>query len=129
MTIELHPGGQSAPDLAEVLTPEALAFLAKLHNTFNARRLELLQKRAERQSAIDAGERPTFLAATAHIRAGDWKVAVIPADLQRRCVEITGPTDKKMLINALNSGADMFMADFEDANAPTLLNMVQGQAN
>lgn len=129
MTIELNLSGQAAPEMADVLTTDALAFVAQLHRAFNTRRLELLQKRAERQVAIDAGERPTFLASTAHIRAGDWKVAPIPADLQRRRVEITGPTDKKMLINALNSGADMFMADFEDANAPTLLNMVQGQAN
>jgi malate synthase len=129
MTIELQTSGPVIPEVAEVLTPEALAFVAKLQRTFNARRLELLQKRAERQAALDAGERPTFLASTAHLRAGDWKVAPIPADLQRRRVEITGPTDKKMLINALNSGADMFMADFEDANAPTFANMVLGQAN
>lgn len=129
MTIDLHLNDQTAPELAEVLTPEALAFVAKLQRAFNTRRLTLLQQRTERQAAIEAGERPAFLASTAHIRAGDWNVAPIPADLQRRRVEITGPTDKKMLINALNSGADMFMADFEDANAPTLLNMVQGQVN
>jgi len=129
MTSELHLSGQPRPEIADVLTPDSLDFIAKLHRAFNSRRLELLQERAERQAAIDAGERPTFLASTAHIRAGDWQVAPILADLQRRRVEITGPTDKKMVINALNSGADMFMADFEDANAPTLMNMVQGQAN
>src|SRR5262245_19303401 len=102
MTIKLNPGGPTAPELTEVLAPPALDFLGKLQRAFNARRLELLQKRAERQAAIDSGERPDFLASTAHVRAGDWKVAAIPADLQRRRVEITGPTDKKMLINALN---------------------------
>ena len=114
---------------AEVLTPDTLKFLAKLHRTFNARRLELLKKRAERQAEIDAGHWPEFLASTQSVREGEWRVAPIPADLQKRHVEITGPTDRKMLINALNSGADVFMADFEDANSPTWENMVQGQVN
>jgi len=122
--------GDLKPDYATVLTPEALNFVAKLQRRFNARRLELLAKRAERQLRIDAGEMPEFLPDTAHIRSDrTWYVAPIPADLQRRHIEITGPTDKKMLINALNSGADVFMADFEDANAPTWDNMVQGQWN
>jgi malate synthase len=122
--------GEWRPEYAAVLTPTALAFLAGLQRTFNARRLELLAKRAERQTAIDAGTLPDFLPETAHIRSDrSWRVAPIPADLQRRHVEITGPTDKKMLINALNSGADVYMADFEDANSPTWDNMVQGQAN
>lgn len=112
-----------------VLTPEALAFLTTLHRNFNARRLALLQKRAERQAAIDAGQLPVFLPETAHIRAGEWRVGSIPPDLQKRHVEITGPTDRKMVINALNSGADVFMADFEDANSPTWDNMLQGQLN
>lgn len=122
--------GEWRPEYAAVLTPPALAFLAGLQRAFNARRLELLAKRVERQTAIDAGTLPDFLPETAHIRSDrSWRVAPIPADLQRRHVEITGPTDKKMLINALNSGADVYMADFEDANSPTWDNMVQGQAN
>ncbi|MBI5564352.1 MAG: malate synthase A [Chloroflexi bacterium] len=122
--------GDFKPDYATVLTPDALSFIAKLQRSFNARRLELLAKRAERQLQIDAGTLPDFLPDTAHIRSDrSWHVAPIPADLQRRHVEITGPTDKKMLINALNSGADVFMADFEDANAPTWDNLVQGQLN
>jgi len=114
---------------AEVLTPDALAFLAELHRAFDARRLELLARRAARQTRFDAGESPDFLAETAAVRAGDWRVAPIPADLQDRRVEITGPTDRKMVINALNSGAKVFMTDFEDANAPTWANMVEGQVN
>ncbi len=117
------------PELADLLSPDALAFVARLQRAFNARRLELLAKRAERQAAIDAGQMPVFLPETQAVRDGDWRVAPIPADLQRRHVEITGPTDRKMLINALNSGADVFMADFEDANSPTWSNMLQGQAN
>jgi len=113
----------------EVLTPEALQLLATLERAFRARRRELLQKREQRQARIDAGEMPTFLPETRSIREADWQVAPIPADLQRRWVEITGPTERKMLINALNSGADIFMADFEDANSPTWENMVEGQIN
>ena len=114
----------------QVLTTDALNFLAALQREFNTRRLALLQKRLERQAQIDAGTDPTFLPETKHIRENsDWRVAPIPADLQRRHIEITGPTDKKMLINALNCGAEMFMADFEDANAPTWNNMIQGQLN
>lgn len=117
------------PQFAEILTPEAIAFLAKLASTFTARRDELLQKRVERQARLDAGELPDFLPETAHIREGDWKIAPIPADLQDRRVEITGPTDRKMVINALNCGAKVFMADFEDANSPTWENMLDGQFN
>ena len=113
----------------EVLTAEALQLLATLERAFRARRRELLQKREQRQARIDAGEMPTFLPETRSIREADWQVAPIPADLQRRWVEITGPTERKMLINALNSGADIFMADFEDANSPTWENMVEGQIN
>jgi len=113
----------------EVLTPEALAFLAQLHRRFNDRRLELLALREERQTRFDAGAAPDFLPETAKVRAGDWKVAPIPADLQDRRVEITGPVDRKMIINALNSGAKVFMADFEDASSPTWANMVEGQVN
>jgi len=114
---------------AEVLTPEALAFLAELHTRFNARRLELLARRQERQQRFDAGESPDFLAETKAVRDGDWTVAPIPADLQDRRVEITGPVDRKMIINALNSGAKVFMADFEDASSPTWDNMLEGQVN
>ena len=114
---------------AEVLTPDALAFLAELHRKFDARRLELLARRQARQKRFDAGESPDFLDETKSVRDGDWKVAPIPADLLDRRVEITGPTDRKMVINALNCGAKVFMTDFEDANAPTWANMVDGQVN
>ena len=114
---------------AEILTPEALDFLAGLHRRFDGRRRALLAARAERQTRFDAGERPDFLAATQVIRDGDWKVAPIPADLMDRRVEITGPTDRKMIINALNSGARVFMADFEDATSPTWANLIDGQVN
>jgi malate synthase len=113
----------------EVLTPEALAFLAELHRRFNDRRLELLALREERQTRFDAGAAPDFLAETKAVRDGDWKVAPIPADLLDRRVEITGPVDRKMIINALNSGARVFMADFEDATSPTWANLVEGQVN
>lgn len=99
----------------EILTPEALAFVADLHRRFNETRKRLLSLRAERQKRFDAGETPDFLAETKHIREGDWTVAPIPADLLDRRVEITGPVDRKMIVNALNSGAKVFMADFEDA--------------
>ena len=112
-----------------VLTPEALAFLGELHTRFNARRLELLARRQARQKLFDAGAQPDFLAETKAVRDGDWTVAPIPADLQDRRVEITGPVDRKMIINALNSGAKVFMADFEDASSPTFANMVEGQLN
>ena len=116
-------------DFATVLTPEALDFVAKLDRTFSARRQELLGKREARQAAIDAGTLPDFLPETANIRADDWVVAPIPADLLDRRVEITGPVDRKMVINALNSGAKVFMADFEDANSPTWDNNIQGHIN
>jgi len=120
------PGMERSQD---VLTPEALAFVAGLHRRFDARRQELLAARADRQLAFDAGALPDFPPETAHVRAGDWRVAPIPADLMDRRVEITGPTDRKMVINALNSGAKVFMADFEDATAPTWANIVEGQVN
>ncbi len=117
------------PPYNDILTPEAVAFVTKLAREFTTRRDELLQKRIERQARLDGGELPDFLPETAPIRAGEWKVAPIPADLQDRRVEITGPTDRKMVINALNSGAKVFMADFEDANAPTWANLLEGQIN
>ena len=109
----------------EVLTAHALAFVAGLHRSFNARRQRLLADRAERQARFDAGELPDFLPNTAHVRADpDWQVAPAPADLDDRRVEITGPVEPKMMINALNSGARVFMADFEDALSPTWDNVV-----
>src|SRR5438552_4101500 len=113
----------------EVLTPEALGFLARLQREFAGRRRELLRLRDERQTRLDAGEMPQFLVTTSSVRDSDWSVAKAPKDLQDRRVEITGPTDRKMLINALNSGARVFMADFEDANSPTWSNLVEGQVN
>ncbi len=118
-----------SPEFAAVLTPQALEFVAGLHRTFAARRLELLAAREARQARLEAGEQLEFLPQTASIRTGDWKVAPLPADLQDRRVEITGPVDRKMIINALNSGARVFMADFEDASSPTWENCVAGQIN
>lgn len=121
--------GPETPRSRDVLTPEALDFLAELHRRFDGRRRELLEARRERQARFEAGERPDFLAETAEVRSGDWTVGEIPADLRDRRVEITGPVDRKMIINALNSGARVFMADFEDATSPTWSNLVEGQAN
>ncbi len=121
--------GPVTPAVQEVLTDDALAFVAALHRKFNPRRVELLVKRVERQAAIDAGQLPDFLPETADIRAGDWQVAPAPADINDRRVEITGPTERKMMINALNSGAKIFMADFEDALSPTWENVIDGQIN
>lgn len=117
------------PATAAILTPRALEFVASLERQFGERRRALLSQRQARQTRLDAGERPDFLPETAAIRAANWQIAPTPPILQKRWVEITGPTDRKMVINGLNSGADVFMADFEDANAPTWENMVEGQAN
>ena len=118
------------PEMAEILTSDALALVAKLHRNFESRRQELLARRDERAKRLDAGEMPDFLPETKHIREDpSWKVAPAPADLQDRRTEITGPVDRKMIINALNSGAKVFMADFEDANTPTWENTIQGQIN
>ena len=113
----------------EILSDDAIEFVAELERRFGARRCELLEARTERQERLDAGELPDFLAETREIRESDWTIEPVPAGLQDRRVEITGPTDRKMVINALNSGARMFMADFEDANSPTWSNTVEGQAN
>jgi len=114
----------------EILTPAALDFVARLHRDFNPTRQRLLKERHERQARLDAGELPDFLSETRQIRDSDWRVApVTTADLQKRWVELTGPSERKMLINALNSGADVYMADFEDANTPSWQNMVEGQVN
>jgi malate synthase len=125
--VQVHakPGARQA----EILSREALAFLGDLHRRFDGRRLDLLAQRAERQKLFDAGQLPDFLPETKSVRDGDWKVAPVPADLFDRRVEITGPVDRKMIINALNSGAKVFMADFEDASSPMFANMVEGQAN
>lgn len=117
------------PEYQEILSADALEFVASLTRAFRERRNELLQKRYARQARIDAGEFPTFLKETHKIRSSNWRIATVPADLQDRRVEITGPTDRKMVINALNSGASVFMADFEDSNAPTWDNMIEGQIN
>ncbi len=135
MTLKINtPGvevkGEIHSDYESILTAEAVDFLASLARKFSARRDELLQARAERQAAIDSGILPDFLPETAAIRDDpSWRVAPLPADLQDRRVEITGPTERKMVINALNCGAKVFMADFEDANAPSWENMVSGQIN
>jgi malate synthase len=121
-----------APAIAragEILTPEALRFLAALHRRFDPRRLALLEQRRQRQAWFDQGGLPDFPPETADIRAAEWKVAPIPADLLDRRVEITGPVDRKMIVNALNSGARVFMADFEDATAPSWANLIEGQVN
>lgn len=118
-----------SPEFEEILTPEAVAFVARLARKFGPTRARLLQRRTERQAEFHAGLKPDFLPETRHIREAEWTVAPIPADLRDRRVEITGPADRKMIINALNSGTSVFMADFEDANAPILHNMLQEQAN
>ncbi len=114
---------------AEILTPEAVAFVVGLQQAFNKRRKELLEARAARQKRLDAGERPDFLKETKEVRESEWTVAPLPKDLLDRRVEITGPVDRKMIINALNSGAKVFMADFEDSTTPTWDNVIEGQLN
>ncbi len=121
--------GPISKEFAQILSPEALDFVAKLHRKFESRRHELLARRAQRQKEFDAGAKPDFLADTKAVREADWKVAEQPKDMLDRRVEITGPTDRKMVINALNCGASTFMADFEDANCPTWHNMLDGQLN
>ncbi len=122
--------GRMGPRYADILTRGALAFLAELHRRFDGRRRALLAARAERQKHFDAGELPDFPRETKHIRDDDsWRVAPVPSDLNDRRVEITGPVDRKMIVNALNSGATHYMADFEDANSPTWANNLEGQIN
>jgi malate synthase len=125
--VSLH--GPRVEGDSEVLTPGALAFVAMLQRRFGSNRVRLLERRREIQKELDAGKMPAFLPETAEIRAGDWTVAPIPDDLLDRRVEITGPVDRKMIINALNSGANVFMADFEDSCSPTWKNVVEGQRN
>jgi malate synthase len=117
------------PEQLQILTPEAIAFVVELERKFGARRHELLAARAERQKRLDAGEKPDFLPQTRSVREGDWTVAPLPKDILDRRVEITGPVDRKMVINALNSGANVFMADFEDASTPTWNNLIDGHVN
>jgi malate synthase len=117
------------PGFDSILTADALALVARLHRGFNPRRRELLASRVERARRLDAGERPDFLAETRSIREGQWSIAPIPRDLQCRRVEITGPVERKMIINALNSSADAYMTDFEDSNAPNWDNQITGQIN
>lgn len=129
MTSGVQVLGALSPEASEVLSPPALAFVADLHRRFDGRRLELLRARIARQESFDAGVLPGFLPETAEVRASDWRVAEAPPDLQKRWVEITGPVERKMMINAFNSGASVFMADFEDALAPSWDNVIQGQIN
>jgi malate synthase len=125
----VHINAPISPEFAEILSVEALSLIAVLHRAFNSRRLELLDRRAARQKQFDQGSLPDFLTDTHTIRDSQWTICAQPADLLDRRVEITGPTDRKMVINALNCGASTFMADFEDANCPTWFNMIDGQIN
>ncbi len=121
--------GEIKPGFEQILTPDALALVAKLSRAFEPRRQELLAARVERAKRLDAGELPDFLPETKHIRDGDWKIAAIPKALECRRVEITGPVERKMVINAFNSGADSYMTDFEDSNTPNWDNQITGQVN
>ncbi len=129
MSISIVAGAPKVPGSSGVLTPEALEFLAALHEKFAPRRAELLALRSTRREAVAAGARLDFLPETAEIRAGDWRVAAVPDYLADRRVEITGPTDRKMTINAINSGAKVWLADMEDANTPHWDNVIDGQIN
>ena len=133
MTITTPAGMQInapiSPEFAQILTPDALALVAKLHREFETRRQSLLAARQARVAELDGGKLPDFLPETRSVREGDWTIASLPADLQCRRVEITGPVERKMIINALNSGADSYMTDFEDSNAPSWDNQIQGQIN
>ena len=129
VNVKLEVTGPVSDAYREILSAEALEFLAHLAKQFEARRLLLLERRSERQAQLDAGRLPDFLEDTAEVRRSEWTVAPIAKDLADRRVEITGPVDRKMIINALNSGASVFMADFEDANSPTWQNNLEGQVN
>ena len=128
-TLSIQITGHTTQNQASILTPQAIDFLTALHRQFEPRRQGLLAARIERQTRVKAGELPDFLPTTANIRESDWTVAPIPACIEDRRVEITGPCERKMIINALNSGANVFMADLEDANSPTWENQVEGQRN
>ena len=129
VNVNLEVTGPVSDAYREILSAEALEFLAHLAKQFEARRVQLLERRQARQAELDRGKLPDFLPETAGIRQSDWTVAPIPKDLEDRRVEITGPVDRKMIINALNSGASVFMADFEDSNSPTWQNNIEGQIN
>src|SRR5258706_14003335 len=126
---DIAVSGRVTAEFAQILSAEALDFVPNLHREFEPRRQELLARRTARQKEFDAGRLPDFLPETRQVREGTWKVASQPKDMLDRRVEITGPTDRKMVINALNCGASTFMADFEDANCPTWFNMIDGQIN
>ena len=125
----IEVNGAYTSEYAEILSPEALTFIAKLQRKFNKTRTELLQNRIVRQKEINAGNMPDFLPETSQIRNSEWTVDPLQSDLLDRRVEITGPVERKMVINALNSGSKVFMADFEDSNAPTWANVIEGQIN
>ncbi len=129
MSLSHEPLPSTVIDADEILTKAALDFVESLHRAFEGRRQELLAKRDARQRSLDAGGLPSFRSDTVDIREANWQVAVAPDDLQDRRVEITGPVDRKMMINALNSGARVFMADLEDSLAPSWANVVAGQVN
>src|SRR5689334_13213869 len=129
INVNLEVTGPVSGDYREILSVEALEFLAHVAKQFEKRRIELLARREARQRELDSGKLPNFLEETAGVRQGGWTVASIPRDLQDRRVEITGPVDRKMIINALNSSASVFMADFEDSNSPTWRNNLEGQLN
>src|SRR5437773_1220234 len=129
LNVNLKITGPVSDAYREILSAEALQFLGHLAQKFEERRQQLLDRRRIRQQELDAGKLPDFLPDTAAIRQADWTVAPIPKDLEDRRVEITGPVDRKMIINALNSGASVFMADFEDSNSPTWQNNIEGQIN
>ena len=125
----IEVAGSITADFSQILTPEALSFVGALAREFESRRKELLERRMAVQAEIDSGKMPDFLAETREIRESEWKIAPVPADLQDRRVEITGPVDRKMIINALNSGASTYMADFEDSHSPTWSATLHGQIN
>ncbi|MES6408263.1 malate synthase A, partial [Cutibacterium acnes] len=125
----LKINGPTPAHYSQILTPEALEFISKLHHKFEPRRQELLKARVKRQQELHGGKNPTFLPETENTRNGDWSVGPAPADLQDRRVEITGPVERKMMINAMNSGANVFMADLEDSLSPTWANVIEGQIN
>ena len=129
MKYPIEVKGHLTTEYEKILTPQAMQFIIDLHREFKSRRKELLEKRDRRQAFIDQGEMPNFLMHTKPIREAQWTVNSVPDDLKQRRVEITGPTDRKRVINALNSGADCFMADFEDSNSPTWDNLIQGHIN
>ena len=128
-TEDIEVLGSVTEDFSQILTPEALSFVGALAREFDPRRKELLERRMVVQAEIDDGKMPDFLTETREVRESSWKIAPVPADLKDRRVEITGPVDRKMIINALNSGASTYMADFEDSHSPTWDGTIQGQIN